>query len=327
MLIQSICKILKSNIMPSFPKPKFTYNFNLNQELNHLQSHKEKRKIPEKSNNKLLMATWNIANLGLQNRWQDHYTLIAEILSWFDIITIEEVNDNLEGLRAIEAELPSYYELDFSDKAGNNERTAFVYDGRKIKRLEMIGEVSVPPKDYKYIKIDDITTQFNGFDRNPYLATFSFMQFNFMLIGVHIFFGSEEKKDVDRRALETFALARYAYLRRKSKHAYMKNIIAMGDFNLPKVEKGDPIYDALTKKGLRLPNHSTKVYSNINNDKQYDQIAFFPGLKSKITAHGVFDFDSEIFPDLWQESTSKFRSYLRYYMSDHRPMWMQLDVV
>ena len=38
-----------------------------------------------------------------------------------------------------------------------------------------------------------------------------------------------------RRALEAYAVARWADLRRKDKDAYVSNIIALGDFNLPKV--------------------------------------------------------------------------------------------
>ena len=311
--------------MPAFPKPKFTYNFTVNDEINRLLNHKGVRQIPEKNDSMLLLATWNIANLGLQKRWEDHYELIAEILSWFDITAIQEVNDNIEGIRALEGKLPDYYRFVFSDKGGNNERAAFVYDSRKINLMEKIGEVSVPPSDYNDIKLNGLDAAFNGFDRNPYLAAFEYNNFIFLLINLHVFFGSEQQADLNRRALETYALARYADLRRKSKNAYTKNIIALGDFNLPKVDENDIIYKALTKRGLKLPEHSTRVYSNIVNDKQYDQIAFFPGLKSKIEGNGVFDFDQVIFPDLWQESAAKFRNYLKYYISDHRPMWMQIN--
>ncbi|WP_308993640.1 hypothetical protein QLS71_007690 [Mariniflexile litorale] len=100
----------------------------------------------------------------------------------------------------------------------------------------------------------------------------------------------------------------------------------MGHFNIPKIEQGDQTYDALMKRGLKLPEHSTQIYSNINNDKQYDQIAFLPSLKSNIKANGVFDFDAVLFPDLWQSSVSNFKKYLKYYISDHRPMWIQFEL-
>ncbi|MCB4808065.1 endonuclease/exonuclease/phosphatase family protein [Tamlana sp. 62-3] len=313
--------------MPSFAKPKFSFPFILNDEINHLKAHKTLREIPDKVDDKLLIASWNIANLGLQDRHTDHYKLIAEIINWFDVVAVQEVNANLEGLRNIESELPSYYSLIFSDRGGNNERSAFIYDNRKIKLLELVGEIAVAPKDHKYIKIKGITETFTGFDRNPYLCSFQWQNFTFILITVHSFSGSTSKSDLNRRALEAYAISRYADLNRKNKNAFSKNIIALGDFNIPKVEPGDVVYNALLSRGLLLPYHSTKVYSNISNDKQFDQIAFLPDIKSKIVNNGVFDFDTAIFPELWQNETPKnFRSYLRYYISDHRPLWMQLDL-
>lgn len=312
--------------MPSFPKPKFTYDFNLLQEVQALNRHKKRRGVPAKSEDKLLLATWNIANLGLHKRKDEHYVLLAEMLSWFDIIAIQEVNDNLTGLRKLASQLPDSYRLMFSDKGGNNERAAYIYDAIKLRTLEKVGEVSVPPSEYKHIKLPGVQTSFKGFDRNPYLVSFAYNDFRFILVNLHIYFGSESQGDLERRALETYALGRFTDLRRKSKYRYTKNIIALGDFNLPKIDLNDPVYKALTRRGLQLPEHSTRIYSNIVNDKQYDQIAFFPGLKSKIRQHGVFDFDGALFSDLWQENPRNFRNYLRYYLSDHRPMWMQLDL-
>lgn len=310
--------------MPAFPKPAFTYNFSVKDQIDLLLAHKEKRHIPAKSKTKLLIASWNIANLGLHKRWTIHAALIAEIIDWFDLIAIQEVNVNLEGLRQIEAALPSHYNVLFSDKAGNNERFAYIFDSRVVKQLEMVGEVAIPPKDHKYIKLPGVTSSFTGFDRNPYLGSFQWRNTNFVLLNVHSYFGSNSKKNIHRRALETYAIARHTDLMGNSKYAFSDKIIALGDFNLPLVEPGDLIYKALVKRGLELPKHSTKVYSNIADDKMYDQIAFLPSLKNTIQANGTFDFDNAVFPDLWQESHSKFKSYVKYYLSDHRPIWMQI---
>lgn len=311
--------------MPPFPKPNFTFNFDVLQQIHFLQQHKHHRGIPEKSDDSLLIATWNIANLGLQKRWDDHYEIISEIISWFDLVAIQEVNDKLDGLRSVENYLPDYYDVVFSDKAGNNERYAYAYNSRKISTKELFGEISIPPSSFRHIKLEGVNQPFLGFDRPPFLAAFEWNNFDFVLVNVHNFFGSDKKiEDLNRRSLETYAIARYTDLRRKSKNAYSKNYIALGDFNLPKTEKGDPIYDALTKRGLTLPEYSSKVYSNITDDKQYDQIAFFPGLKSRIKNNGIFDFDDAIFPTLWQDSPSNFKKYLRYYISDHRPMWVEV---
>jgi hypothetical protein len=62
---------------------------------------------------------------------------------------------------------------------------------------------------------------------------------------------------MERRALETFAVARWASLRQKSRFSFTRELAVLGDFNMPKSEPGDPIYNALTKLGLELPEHST----------------------------------------------------------------------
>jgi endonuclease/exonuclease/phosphatase family metal-dependent hydrolase len=317
--------------MPAFPKPKFPYAVNVTKEKNNLRKYRDTkpgRQIPAKNKNKLLLATWNIANLGLQKREREHYQLLAEIISWFDLVAIQEVNDNLEGLRGLQNELPKKYKAIFTDEGGNNERMCYLYDSDKIQLLEKIGELSIPPTEYKYIKIDGFTSAFNGFDRNPYLATFKVKSFEFLLLSVHLYYGKNDVPSIERRCLETFCVARWADLRRKSKYCYTPNIMALGDFNLPKAEKSDPIYKALVSKGLELPDHSSKIYSAIASDSEYDQIAFFPGIKSRLTGQGgVFDYDGGIFPDLYQNHTEgEFKTYLRYYLSDHRPLWMELDV-
>jgi endonuclease/exonuclease/phosphatase family metal-dependent hydrolase len=318
--------------MPSFPKPPFTFAYQATQEIDALREyrdHERGRKIPDKKDNRLLLATWNIANLGLQKRETRDYQVLAEILTWFDLIALQEVNDRLTGLRSIQQFLPPSYKVLFSDKAGNNERLVYLYDSAIVSPLEMVGEIAIPPKDHKDIKLPGISASFTGFDRNPYLAAFKAGKFTFVLVNVHQYFGSDDADSIERRSLETYGVARWADLRRKSKHSYTANIIALGDFNLPKVKKGDSIYTALTARGLRLPEHSTRISSSISLDKAYDQIAFFPGpTKIRFTKKtGVFDFDGALFRKLWETHTEKqFRSYLRYYISDHRPMWAEFKI-
>jgi len=318
--------------MPSFPKPDNYHNFNINTEKIRLRNYRDNepgRSIPAKSNNRLLLATWNIANLGLQNRTDNEYKLIAELISWFDLVALQEVNDNLEGLRAIQKFLPKKYAAVFSDSAGNNERMAFFHDLSKIKLLEKFGEVGVPPKDLKYIAIEGISNKYEGFDRNPFFCSFSAKNFKFLLTNVHLYFGSDSKSDKNRRALEAYAVARWADLRQKSKYSYVKDILVVGDFNIPKVEPGDVVYDALRKRGLQKPEHSTKIGSNLAGDKNYDQVMFFPGqTKDKLTGNsGIFDFDGAIFKELWNNvSIAEFRAYVRYYISDHRILWAEFKI-
>jgi hypothetical protein len=88
---------------------------------------------------------------------------------------------------------------------------------------------------------------------------------------------------------------------------------------------------AVTRRGLVVPEHSTKVGgSNLNDDARYDQMALFPGaIEQAIGAIGVFDFDGAVFRDLWgttEAEHKRFRSYVKNYLSDHRPLWAELRV-
>jgi endonuclease/exonuclease/phosphatase family metal-dependent hydrolase len=318
--------------VPPFPKPSFDYDYQLDSQLSALRHWRDVepgRTIPAKSPGRLLLATWNIANLGVQLRRAQDYRLIAEILSWFDLIAVQEVNDNLAGLRAIHDLLPGDYRLLFSDAAGNNERLTYIYDWHKVTQLEEVGELSVPPSQLAGVVLDDSSQRFEGFDRNPFLGLFRAGSWIFQLANVHLYFGTGSSLSMNRRRLETLAVARWAERRQRSAYASTSDIVPLGDFNLPKTEPGDPIFDELTGYGLHLPEHSTETGSSIAEDNEYDQIAFFPGeTEEQFTGQaGVFDFDGALFRTLWEERTpQEFLAYMRYFISDHRPLWAEFAI-
>ena len=318
--------------MPVFPKPKFAYDFNPADEIQRLRQHKQARGIPGKEQDRLLLATWNLCNFGAQERLEKHLKLTAEVLSWFDIAALQEVRDNFADLTKLQLLLGGSWRLLFSDPAGNNERMAFIYDSSRVTLFEMIGEIGFPVSALKRVKLKGIKQKFEGFDRSPYIATFGAGRLSFLLANVHLYYGTlspkaKLKKSMERRALETYAVALWAHDRSKSPFAFTRDIIALGDFNMPKSDPTDPIFKALTAKGMHLPEHSSILGSNLAGDANYDQIAFFPGeTQSDFTGnHGVFDFDKVVFPDLWDngKGKKKFTSYVKYYLSDHRPMWME----
>jgi hypothetical protein len=186
--------------------------------------------------------------------------------------------------------------------------------------------VAIPPSQLPRIATAGTTTPFAGFDRGPYLASFESGSFRFALLNVHLFYGSEKPADLDRRTLETFAVAWWADKTHRDKKSYVGEILPLGDFNLPKAVQGNRIFDALVSLGLQLPPHTSQIGSAIASDSQYDQLAFFPGsTKDRFTgASNVFDFDGAVFQDLWQQRTqAQFQSYVRYHLSDHRPLWAE----
>ena len=315
--------------MPPFPKPKFKYSYHAAAEtraLVHYRDTEPGRAIPAKAADRLLLATWNLANLGVQDRLPSDYELIAEIVGWFDLVAVQEVNDNLRGIQAIHEQLPGSYRLLFSDASGNQERQAFLYDSDKVTLLPEVGRLSIPPSQLKAIKLPGVRTPFPGFDRGPYLAAFESGSFRFVLVNVHLYYGTPKPADVKRRTLETYAVAWWAHRRYSDKNTFVVDTIPLGDFNLPKAVPGDPIYDALTRRGLMIPAHTAQIGSAIASDSHYDQIAFFPGnTREQFTGEmNVFDFDGALFRDLYtSRSREQFLAYTRFHISDHRPLWAE----
>jgi len=318
--------------MPPFPKPNTDFDYIVADEINALHQYeidKPERAIPPKTDDHLLLATWNVANLGVQQRREKDYQIIAEIVSRFDLIAMQEVNDNLSGIRGIKQKLPPSYRLLFSEPGGNKERLTFIYDSTKVTPLEKFGKLTIPPSDLRNIKLPGITQKFEGFDRNPYVGSFQVGNFQFVLVNVHLFFGSDAPVSMNRRSLETFAVARWADNRHRSPNAYLPNIMALGDFNMPKAEPGDPIYDVLTSRGLKIPRHTSEVGSSTASDSHYDQIGFFSGgTETAFTNRmNVFEFDGALFKGLWERNdTELFNAYVRYYISDHRPLWAEFKI-
>lgn len=327
--------------MRALARPKPEYIYDPQTEIDNLIQHRDavpaditqNRNIPAPGQSgTLLLASWNIANLGVHKRRPDDLKVIAEILSWFEIVAIQEIADNLEDFRGLIEILPDHFAWIFNDRAGNDERSAYLYDTRRVKLSPKIGEVVIVDSDRRYVRLPGIERKFQGFNRNPYLAGFSIEDTEILLTNCHLIYGpqsssAERKASIERRQLEAYAIARWCDLRRKDKHRWTTNILALGDFNLPRAATGDAIYAALTKRGLKLPPHTTRIPTNVSNTADYDQIAVTPGLKSKVKKMGVFDFDRAIFPDIFNAATPAYwRSCAKYYISDHRPLWMLLEL-
>jgi len=307
--------------------PIFIYS--LATERQALLSTKTLRGVPHKAPNKLLAATWNLTNFGIQDRSDNDFALMAEVISWFDLVAIQEIADDLAHLRLLMNNLPSTYKVIISDIGGNDERAGFLYDSAKLERLELAAEVAVSPSDQRYIRMRGVSGSFQGFDRNPYVVAFRAGVLEFTAVSVHLFFGSNAYYDEDRRALEAYALARWADQRHKAPGAYSQNILVMGDLNLPIRDKSSSVYKALKAKRLILPQHSTAMGSNLAGDKHYDQVAFQAGgMQDSYTSNsGVFDFDhTPFFADAWHTGQDYFNATVKYHIADHRPLWAEFNI-
>lgn len=118
--------------------------------------------LPERRNDSVVIGTFNIRKLGsVDNRSKDAWSFLARIAERFDLLAVQEVMDDLEGLRHLRVALGKDYGLVVSDVTGgifnpedvingmrgNNERLAFVFNWKRIKRTELASDVSYDRTD------------------------------------------------------------------------------------------------------------------------------------------------------------------------------------
>lgn len=95
----------------------------------------ETKRLPARNlNDTLLLATWNIREFDSAAygcRSDEAIQYIAEIISRFDVVAIQEVRGDLEAMERLCARLGSWWDYIVSDvtegRAGNDERMAFLY--------------------------------------------------------------------------------------------------------------------------------------------------------------------------------------------------------
>ena len=287
-------------------------------------------KIPSSSLDETLnLATWNIREFGKTKRKKAAIHLIAEVMGQFDLISVVEVRDNVSDLRRVLDILGPYWHVVYSDyntdAAGNRERVAYVYDKRAVAFTGLAAEADPIRKKMKVIRdgkeVKEYLPKITWW-RSPFMASFRAGDFDFIAITAHIRWDTAGGEASRQRALKE--LADWVDKRRKEKHVIDKDIILMGDFNIPKVN--DKLYKAITSKGLRMPSALVGLTgTNLTATMHYDQILHYPRHTKSFTRHGgVVDFfkggHKLLFPGI-----SMTKKQFTYQLSDHLPLWVQLD--
>ena len=282
----------------------------------------------------LLLATWNIREFGgtkSGGREKEPLFYIAEIMSHFDMIAVQEVRDNLDALDELMYILGGWWKYLVSDVTlgaqGNRERHAYIYDTRKLSFGGLAGEL-VPPMTKAG---GELKSDF-AFARTPYIAGFRAGWFKFTLCTQHFYYG-ESKADDPQRLKEAEAVVELLHDRMKSKDAWAYNTILLGDFNIFSTQ--DETFKAIEKKKFKIPASLRGTYTNANQDKPFDQIAFLARdveLQMDVAKSGTFPFFNHVYRDSdWQvyqpnAKESAYRQWRTFKMSDHLPLWVELGV-
>ena len=107
--------------------------------------------LPTRRDKSVVIGTFNIRSLGeVSNRTPQSWAFLTETCSRFDLLAIQEVKDDLAGLRKIKEALGEKFGLVVSDVTGVNygrgggsaERLAFLFRWDRISRMELASDIS-----------------------------------------------------------------------------------------------------------------------------------------------------------------------------------------
>ncbi|MEX2245758.1 MAG: endonuclease/exonuclease/phosphatase family protein [Dehalococcoidia bacterium] len=304
-------------------------------EIQRLRDAIEVAQVPKKQlDQNLIIATWNIREFGgLTEKWtssgndspkRDLRSLlaIAEIISRFDVVAVQECTVNLKALRHL---LKALGEHDWGflltdvtrGTEGNDERLGFIFDTRRVKLSGLAGEIVVPPEEQSGITLSRYRAQFA---RTPYAVAFKSRDRTFILLTLHVTWGDRSAD----RIPELQSIADWLAGMANDVASWGHNLIVLGDFNIDR--RGDALYNAFTSTGLRTHPDFDAIPRTIFDsgvEHFYDQIAWFtedgaiPKLSLRYVRGGYFDFVPVLKPAAMTKASFSFR------MSDHYPMWAE----
>ncbi len=259
--------------------------------------------VPAKdADSDLLLATWNIRDLGKVNRrgfgerQPETYFYIAETLSRFDFVAVQEVNELDEWEKIVQILGPDWdwIATDVTDPGvgGNGERLTYLWDRRKVHFRNIAGELVLPTKLLitKYVKpkkghkdkpkddSGDVVDVDGGqigqqFRRTPFAALFQAAWFKFEICTVHIYYGAESGDELKERIEEIQRVGEFFGRRAKAAFEDGRSLILLGDFNI--VSREHKTMEALRKAGFKAPKALEEApATNVEKDKYYDQIVF-----------------------------------------------------
>lgn len=298
--------------------------------------------IPHKrADRNLLIGTWNLRAFGgLTKSWASQagdspkrnfrdVACIAEIVSRFDVVALQEVRGDLRALRHLLKALGEHWAFLLTDvtkgPAGNNERLAFLYDTRRVKPSGLACELVVwIAEDSPTITEGTLNRQFA---RTPYACSFATVgpePTTFILVTLHVDWGDRPGD----RIPELKAIAEWLADWAEREEEWNHNLIALGDFNIDGID--DDLHKAFTSTGLEPPpglaDLPRTIFDKPTARHHYDQIAWFntktkkrPVLNLSCSAAASFDF----VPELRGDQTL---NTLSWHISDHYPLFVEFEL-
>ncbi|GLI27332.1 hypothetical protein ARHIZOSPH14_15740 [Agromyces rhizosphaerae] len=288
----------------------------------------------------LMLATWNIRDFdgnrfGWGPRLDETFYYLAEVCACFDLVAVQEVNDDLAPLeRLVEILGPAEWDWLVTDltegRAGNGERMAFLYRRSRVSFRHIAGEVVLPEGQLivgakQLSEASEAVAEGEApaavgevagrqqFARSPFLVAFQAGWFKFSLCTVHIYYGDESGDQLEHRVNEIRGLVDFfadrqddeAKERRRRAEAAgtpghdtrldVENYILLGDFNV--VSPGHRTMEALERRGFTVP---PQINGDAIPDRDhfYDQIAVrTKDERFQVLEGGIVDMFADVFGD------------------------------
>lgn len=106
--------------------------------------------LPKRVYGSVVLGSFNIRKLGdVANRDEPTWEFLAKVCSHFDLLAVQEVMDDLGGLRKLLELMGSRFGVIVSDKtgvfpgeAGNGERLAFIFNWSTVQRTEVASDIT-----------------------------------------------------------------------------------------------------------------------------------------------------------------------------------------
>lgn len=308
------------------------------------------KQVPEKTSDKsLLLASWNIKEFGhLKERLPESYFYIAEIISKFDLIAVQEIKSQLDDLFKVLKILGSNWSYIITDITegddGNRERFAYIYDERKVRPSGLSGEI---------VLWDDLTegSSVKQLKRTPAITGFKAGWKSFAIINVHLHPGDKDDDQAHRKE-EIRLLLKALEEKKRKKHLWNENLIILGDTNL--YSDDTELVKQFTDDGFKESESLVGKNTNVSDTEVYDRMFYNNHEYFRIIKNGgtesadvlnvydiVFTEDQRrAYHDKMLEhkddpgtltSDDKFKKYYHQYwkrsqLSDHNPIWMELRI-
>lgn len=307
--------------------------------------------VPRKTEGNLLIASWNIKEFGhTTQRLPEAYFYMAEIISRFDLVTVQEVKSTLNDLYILMRLLGddwTYIVNDITEgRAGNSERSATLYNKTRVEFGGLAGEI---------VLWDDLTknSAIKQLKRTPYITGFKAGWKRFAIVTLHLEPGESEASIEFRRQEVKLLLAAIAH--KVESHAlWNENLILAGDFNLyAGANKDGPTIDLINEAGYREVESLVGVDTNASHTESYDRLFFTDNDYFSVATNtqgvevaGVFDVFQHVYRDGEEVTYAEFmkedytgskdlnvpanlKSYFHHpwrknQMSDHFPIWFEL---